>query len=146
MADDLDNKIKQIAQIFGVSDASGLKSIVEALGPKLSQSTASQNDAAQPASSGFDTPGSFSPQSAAGIAPGSNPQLNPGLQLLSKANEMIGAFNNVRDPRINMLNSVSPFLGTARQQRLGSAVQLLKILSVIGSVAPGQNRSTNTRG
>lgn len=60
--------------------------------------------------------------------------------LMTKANEMLGMFNNVKDSRITLLNSIQPFLGSQRQQRLGGAIQLLKVINIISTIAPTFNR------
>lgn len=133
MADDLDKKIKQIADMFGVSDTSGLKNIVESLAP--SDSGSNQGEHPPESDTSYSERTNYS-------APPYNNTRNINLDFLSKANEMLGMFNNVKDSRINLLYSIQPFLGTQRQQRLGGAVQLLKIIAVISSIAPPNNRNT----
>jgi hypothetical protein len=134
MADELDKKLKQIADMFGVSDTSGLKNIVESIAPQNSGSGA-ENPADQlgPSNSGSTvyTP----PQAQYG---------NTDYGILSKASEMLSMLNNVSDSRIILLNSVQPFLGPQRRQRLGGAIQLLKVINVLSTIRPTNNR--NTRG
>lgn len=131
MADDLDKKIKQIADMFGVSDTSGLKNIVENIMPSNSGSTQS-------------TPQHESNYSPNDEAPTPSPNYrNNGINmnLLNQASEMMNMFNNVSDSRITLLSSVQPFLRTQRQQRLGGAIQLLKVLTIISSISPTINRN-----
>lgn len=136
MADDLDKKLKQIADMFGVSDTKNLRNIVESISPPdphLNQaSSSSEPDASYNGNTGY--PPSSSP----------NSRSNGGIDLnfLAKANEMLGMFNNVQDSRITLLNSVQPFLGNQRQQRLSGAIQLLKVLAIINSISPTINRNT----
>ncbi|HBR02607.1 MAG TPA: hypothetical protein DD738_08350 [Ruminiclostridium sp.] len=132
MADDLDKKLKQIADMFGVSDTSGLKNIVESMVPP--DSGASRQSASPESNEAG--PGNYPP-----------PNYNRGLDmnLVSKAGEMINMFNHIQDSRITLLNSVQPFLGTQRQQRLGGAIQLLRIIAAVNSIAPSINRN-NTKG
>lgn len=131
MADDLDRKIKQIADMFGVSDTSGLRNIVDSIAPPGSGARDSTPEAE--VSGGEST--NFSP-------PPASPRANPNLDLMSKASEMMGMFNNVKDSRITLLNSVQPFLGTQRQQRLGGAIQLLKVINILSTISPNINRNT----
>ncbi len=134
MADDLDRKLKQIADMFGVSDTSGLRNIVETIAPQASSSGPSTvsppPEQTGPASS--ESPTYSSPQIQSG-------GLDYGI--LSKAGEMLNMFNNVSDSRITLLNSVQPFLGSQRQQRLGGAIQLLKVINILGSISPTFNRN-----
>ncbi len=132
MADDLDKKIKQIADMFGVSDTSGLRNIVDNIMPN-------SGTAQSP-------PPSFSNDSSSGEGGNTMPASgfrNNGINLglFNQANEMIRMLNNVSDSRITLLNSVQPFLGTQRQQRLGGAIQLLKVISIISAISPTINRN-----
>ena len=132
MADELAKKLKQIADMFGVSDTSGLKNIVESIAP---QSTGS----------GSDNPVEQSSPSYTGSTSYTSPQPQQGnidYGILSKASEMLSMFNNVSDSRINLLNSVQPFLGNQRRQRLNGAIQLLKVINVLSSIRPQINRNT----
>lgn len=133
MADDLDRKIKQIADMFGVSDTSGLKNIVEKVMPQSSGS----NQTPPPQDPGYS--GENDPPSPPPSGNLRNSMMNPNF--LRQASEMMNIFNNVSDSRITLLNSVQPFLGPQRQQRLGGAIQLLKVISIIGSIAPNINRN-----
>lgn len=132
MADDLDKKLKQIADMFGVSDTSGLKNIVESIVPPESGTSNSNFPESEPPGGGNVN---YSPPPA-GRDNSSN------LGLLAKANEMMGMFNNVKDSRITLLNSVQPFLGPQRQERLGGAIQLLKVINILSTISPTINRNT----
>ena len=133
MADELDKKLKQIADMFGVSDTSGLKNFVnnmvspESSSDKLN-STQGSNTPAEEKADYRPPPVSWDNSIEAG--------------LMSKANEIMGMLNNVRDSRITLLNSIQPFLGSQRQQRLGGAIQLLKVINIISTIAPTFNRDT----
>ncbi|MGI6123769.1 MAG: hypothetical protein ACOYIG_06170 [Acetivibrionales bacterium] len=134
MADELDKKLKQIADMFGVSDTSGLKNIVESIVPP-GQSSENENSPSSLSSSNEEK-AEYTPPPPSHR----DSSFDPGL--MSKANEMIGMFNNVKDSRITLLNSIQPFLGSQRQQRLGGAIQLLKVINIIGTIAPTFNRDT----
>ena len=148
MPDELDIKLKQIADMFGVTDTGNLRNIVESFAPGISSQLSSSPS---PAYTSEDQPGESTPvlNTAPSQARSSGGVLGNNLGdlgLLTKANEMLGMFNNVKDSRITLLNSISPFLGVARQQRLTSAVQLLKVVSIISVIAPGLNPSSRNRG
>ncbi len=133
MADDLDKRIKQIADMFGVSDTKSLKNIVENLSasqepPPDSQDSQQEQSTFQNSRSDYYSPASYNSG-------------NNAADFLSKAGEMINMFNNFDDSRVRLLHSVQPFLRPQRQQRLGSAVQLLKIVSIISNLSPN-NRNT----
>lgn len=134
MADDLDKKLKQIADMFGVSDTSGLRNIVETIAPQTSGSGSSTESPPEQTGPAYRESTTYSPP----------PVQSGGLDygILSKAGEMLNLFNNVSDSRITLLNSVQPFLGSQRQQRLGGAIQLLKVISILGSISPTINRNT----
>jgi hypothetical protein len=132
MADDLDKKIKQIADMFGVSDTSGLKNIVENIMPSgASQEPPSTSSSSDSSSGDYDN-----------AIPASNFR-NNGINagILNQAQEMMRMLNNVTDSRITLLNSVQPFLGPQRQQRLGGAIQLLKVINIISAISPTINRN-----
>lgn len=133
MADELDKKLKQIADMFGVSDTSGLKNIVESIVPPESSSgkVNSSSDINTPTEENTD----YAPPSSS-----RNSGFDAGL--MAKAGEMMGMFNNVKDSRITLLNSIQPFLGSQRQNRLGGAIQLLKVINIISTIAPTFNRDT----
>lgn len=120
MADDLDKAIKQIAQMFGASQGASNPgdSFQEGTGPDRTG------------------PG---PQMAQAMS--SNP-IRDNLGILSKAREMIDSLNYVSDSRINLLNSIHPFLSPARQASCASCIQLLKIVAVISAITPGNQSGT----
>ncbi len=134
MADELDRKLKQIADMFGVSDTSGLKNIVQSIVPPESSSEKNNNSA------GLNTSDDEKVNYSQPTTSARNNGFDPGL--MAKANEMIGMFNNVKDSRITLLNSIQPFLGSQRQERLGGAIQLLKVINIISTIAPTFNRDT----
>ncbi|SHI48636.1 hypothetical protein [Thermoclostridium caenicola] len=118
MADDLDKAIRQIAQMFGATQgASGS-------GDEFSESTGSE-------------------QSSSPVAQTFNASaMRDNLGILSKAREMIESLNQVSDSRINLLNSIQPFLSPARQSSCASCIQLLKIVAIINAIAPGNQPGT----
>lgn len=160
MADDLDKKLKQIAEMFGVSDTEGLKNIVDNIMPQQSGmdkknlvngSSAKANANSAPSSpSGYETEihqdfgNESSPEHDYDTKTNYNANRDYGsnLEVMSKAGEMMSMFNNIKDSRITLLNSVQPFLGPQRQQRIGGAIQLLKVINVLSSISPTINRTT----
>jgi hypothetical protein len=135
MAEDLDKKIRQIADMFGVTDTNGIKNIVENFVPPDSGSShAGPASEINVSSDGNSNNAGSSSQ---------NNRSNPiDFGLLTKAGEMLSMLNSVQDSRFLLLNSVQPFLGPQRQQRLNGAVQLLKIVAAISTIAPAINRNT----
>lgn len=166
MADDLDNKLKQIADMFGVSDTEGLKNIVNNIMPKQSNTnnTASPmskhaandhienkpdatmqtdvNEELINASSGYQNSDNNSRTNSNYGTASYNTNHNSNADVMAKASEVMSMFSNVRDSRITLLNSVQPFLGAQRQQRLGGAIQLLKVINVISTISPTINGTT----
>jgi hypothetical protein len=129
MADSMDQKIKQIADMFGVTDTENLKNLVNTLSGNDSESG---NKDKEPES----VP-AYNENINYSSAP---PARNTGsLDFMSKASEVIGMYNNYTDSRINLLYSVEPFLNNQRKQRLGSAIQLLKVISVLNTIIPPKN-------
>lgn len=133
MADDLDRKLKQIADMFGVSDTSGLRNIVETISPQASGSGSGTENPTEQTSSSSSERAYSPPPVQSGV---------PDYGILAKAGEMLSMFNNVSDSRITLLNSVQPFLGSQRRQRLGGAIQLLRVINVLSSISPTINRNT----
>lgn len=115
MADDLDKAIRQIAQMFGASQSS-------------SDPADDIPESAEPRQTG----------SGSSLMQNYNTEvMRDNLGILSKAREMIDSFNHVSDSRINLLNSIQPFLSPARQSSCASCIQLLKIVAVISAITPG---------
>lgn len=133
MADELDKKLKQIADMFGVSDTSGLKNIVENIVPP--QPSSDKSDSSPNSNIPVEDKTDYRP-------PPISRESGLDASLMTKANEMIGMLNNVKDSRIALLNSIQPFLGSQRQQRLGGAIQLLKVINIISTIAPTFNHDT----
>lgn len=138
MADDLDRKIKQIADMFGVSDTKSLRNIVDNISSNSAPSNERDSSEANASDEEENAVPTFSPYSQS-----SGRGRNNTLDILSKANEMLNMFNNISDSRIALLHSVQPFLRPERKQRLDNAVQLLKIISVISALTNNRN---NTKG
>lgn len=115
MADDLDKAIKQIAQMFGNT-----------------RGASNPTDGAEE-SSAPDQLDSV-PQRVQGFDAGA---MRDNLGILSKAQEMIESLNHVSDSRINLLNSIHPFLSPKRRSSCASCIQLLKIVAVINAITPG---------
>jgi hypothetical protein len=120
MADDLDKAIKSIAQMLGMSS--------------------NQAGAQQGAGSG-----SSLPNVDTSIQPMSSSPARDNVSVLAKARDMLDAFNYVSDSRINLLNSIHPFLSPARQASCSSCVQLLKIVAVLSSFSQG-NKDSGPKG
>ena len=141
MADELDKKIKQIADMFGVSDTNSLKNIVENIAQPDS-GTASNTSTSANASTAAPSESNASGMESNSASYPNNRSSSADLGMLSKMTEMVNMLNNIQDSRITLLNSVQPFLGNQRQQRLGGAIQLLRIIAAVNSIAPAINHNT----
>lgn len=119
MADDLDKAIKQIAQMFGASQG-GSSSGGESQESEMPDQTGTGSQLVQ----------TFNANA-----------MRDNLGILTKAREMLETFDHVSDSRINLLNSIQPFLSPARRSSCASCIQLLKIVAVINAITPG-NQST----
>lgn len=129
MADDFDQKLRQIAQMFGMGGG-------QASSPSPNEESSAES---QSVTAPQNTSGPFG-----GFNPGSSytPPGSFDLQALSKARDILDSFNNVSDHRITLLNSIHPFLSPLRQQRCASCIQILKIISVVGAFSKGRNPPT----
>lgn len=121
--------------MFGVSDTKNLKNIVENFAATKepvqdNPGSSKEYNEFQRSNTNYYSPPSFNPSTGNNVA-----------EFLTKANEMVSMFNNFHDSRVALLNSVQPFLKPQRQQRLNSAVQLLKIISIVSGLAQNNHNA-----
>lgn len=59
---------------------------------------------------------------------------------ISKMQNLLNQFNNIEDSRINLLNSIQPFLNPVRRERCATCLNILKIACIIRNVSNNGGR------
>lgn len=115
MSDDLDKTIKQALDML--SKPENLKGMLDLLGNSMGSqvSSQSQGDTSSEKNDGSPSIG----------------DLGNSVELLRKAQEVMGALNSSKDPRVNLLTAVTPFLNSRRQRAVSDCVQFLRISQVL---------------
>ena len=126
MSDDLDKTIKQALDML--SKPENLKGILDLLGNSMGSQGSSQSQS--------DT---SSKRNDASPPIG---DLGNSVELLRKAQEVMGALNSRKDPRVNLLTAVTPFLNSRRQRAVSDCVQFLRISQVLPILLNNGNSKT----
>jgi hypothetical protein len=117
MSDDLNNKIKQIAEILGQDNnmQDNLKGLLGLLGssgnkeeipPKTNDTVIKKEEKA------------------------ARSELEDNLDLVRKMKKVADKLNSKNDPRVNLLTAIRPFLNLTRQKRLNNCIKLLQMSSL----------------
>lgn len=116
MSDDLNKKIKQIADILGQDsmpdNLKGLLSLLgssgnkEELSPRADETIPVKEEKA------------------------SRSELEENLELVRKMKKVMDKLNTKNDPRVNLLSAIRPFLNNTRQKRLNDCIKLLQVTSL----------------
>jgi len=112
MSDELDKKIKQIADMLGQD---GVPDSLKGLLGILSGS----NDKAEPL-----------PKSSDSNTVREGPEksdLDENLEMMRRMKWILDRVRSNNDPRINLLSSIKPFLNNRRQKRVGNCIKFLQM-------------------
>ena len=118
MSEDLNKKIKQLADLLGQEDMQdNLKGLLSML-----------------ASKGTDTDADSSSKTSNSREPVESKEektvrsdMEDNIDMLRKAKVMMDRLNNVNDPRINLLMAIKPFLNSRRQQKLSGCLNIIRM-------------------
>lgn len=123
MSDDLNNKIKQIADLLGQDNMpDNVKGLISLLANSASGESSSPKEVSK--SSGENTKNSDD------IRQASN-DLAQNMDMIRKATSLMSRMNSVSDPRINLLQAIKPFLNNRRQTKLNNCVNILRMSSLV---------------
>lgn len=113
MSDDLNNKIKQIADLLGQGDMpDNLKGLLSLLGASGGKEEVRQKPS---------EPVPLKEDRAV------KSDLEENLDLVRKMKNVMDKLNTRNDPRINLLTAIRPFLNNSRQKRLGNCIKILQV-------------------
>lgn len=116
MSDDLNNKIKQIADILSQENMpDNLKGLLSLLGSSGSKEDISPKSNETPPTKEVKATRS---------------ELEENLELVSKMKRVMDRLNTKSDPRVNLLTAIKPFLNNTRQKRLNDCIKLLQVTSL----------------
>lgn len=113
MSDDLNNKIKQIADILGQENIpDNVKGLLSALGNQVSNNT-------EPDTSKSDE----------NVQTRRN-ETDESLDMVRKVKYVMDRLNSNTNPRINLLKAIRPFLNQSRQKKVHNCIKFLHLSSL----------------
>lgn len=116
MSDDLNKKIKQIADILGQDNMQdNLKGLLNLLG-----SSSNKEEIPQKANDALPNKEEKSGRS----------ELEENIDLMRKMKKVVDKLNTKNDPRVNLLSAIRPFLNISRQKKLNNCIKLLQMSSL----------------
>ena len=59
--------------------------------------------------------------------------------LLSKAGALLGGFNSVETEKVNLLNSLKPYMSTEKSGRVEGAIRMMRILKMVRALGINVN-------
>ncbi len=59
--------------------------------------------------------------------------------LLSKAGELLGGFNSVETEKVNLLNSLKPYMSSEKSGRVDGAIRMMRILKMVRALGINVN-------
>lgn len=113
MSDELNNKIKQLADMLGQDsmpdNIKGLLSLLASSAPK-EEASPRQNEIP------------FKREDTQ-----TKPEADENLEMVRKLKSMMDRVNPSSDPRLNLITAIKPFLNSKRQQKLSNCMMLLQM-------------------
>lgn len=120
MSDDVSDKIKQIADMFGQNSNTNIPDNVKGLLSMLM----SNNSSKEEDSSEEPTQKSRANENA------NNDNPDDFADMARKMKKAVGMLNTGSDPRVNLLNAIRPYLNKNRQRKLQTCIKLMRIGSL----------------
>jgi len=117
MSEDIDKKIKQIADILGQDSVpDNIKGLLSVLASSMG-------------GSGESSPKSSEPAPTQGSSTNRN-DLEENIEMMRKVKKVMDRINNTSDPRISLLTSLKPFMSNSRQKKISNCINLLRMSSL----------------
>lgn len=116
MSDDLNKKIKQIADALNQEDMpENLKELISLFANSMGSSEKSSEE-----NQADDTHKIRSEKN----------ELEENVDMIRKIKKVMGKINSSSDPRISLLTALKPFVGSKRQAKINNCINLLRISSL----------------
>lgn len=125
MNENIDNSIKQALEVLSKPD--NLKNILDMLGNPSQPSSSNESEYSK----------NFEPGQApdnARLSENSNfnkEGMDINMDLMRKAQDVMRVLDSSKDPRINLLTAITPFMKKSRQQAVNDCVQFLRFSKVL---------------
>jgi hypothetical protein len=117
MSDDLNKKIKQIAEALNQEDMpENLKGLISLFANSMESSEKSSPEEKQT----DDTHKIRSEKS----------ELEENIDMIRKIKKVMDKINSSSDPRVSLLTALKPFMGSKRQAKISNCINLLRISSL----------------
>ncbi|ACL74742.1 hypothetical protein [Ruminiclostridium cellulolyticum] len=132
MSDDMGDKIKQIAEMLGQDSNSGIPDNVKGL---LNMFMSANNSKDETSSDDNSSEKSNPPEET------SRADTDDLADMARKMKKAMNMLNTAKDPRVNLLNAVKPYLNDNRQKKLQKCMKIIKIGSLTKMLDESEGRS-----
>lgn len=127
MGEDLSKKLESLAELLNKDGASEnianiLSSLLSSVGASDSNNSSSSN------TSTSKNTGHSNDSSSSAHSKSQNTQDT--FEMIRKVSKLIDKTLPVNDPRINLLNSLKPFVSSKRQQKINNCINILRMSSI----------------
>lgn len=128
MSDDINNTIKQLADMLGAENMpENLSGILSMLSSSMSKDTPKNTPKPEP------TPeeNTYKEKVSNPVKDSVNPKdLMDNMEMVRKVKTIMDGLHTANDPRINLLTAISPFLNNSRQKKIGNCIKLFQMSRV----------------
>ncbi|NLI58365.1 MAG: hypothetical protein GX387_07580 [Clostridium sp.] len=71
-------------------------------------------------------------------------EIGENLELLQRVKEAVGVLNSKKDPRINLLKAITPFMNKKRKKAVNDCIQLLRVSQLLPTILNINNLNKST--
>jgi hypothetical protein len=130
MSDDMDKKIKQIAEMLGQNQNVNIPDNVKGMLNMLMSSNGSKSDEPQSGEHHSSEDSTSSRHHSSGEDKKDMNDMGDAADLTRKMKKAMDMINTSSDPRMNLLNALRPYLNHERQKKLQKAVKFMRLGSL----------------
>jgi hypothetical protein len=138
MSDDMSDKIKQIAEMFGQNSNTNIPDNVKGL---LNMFMSSGNSSSGGDSKEEDSSDNSSSEKTDTREEPSRTDTDDLADMTRKMKKAMSMLNTANDPRVNLLNAIKPYLNNNRQRKLQTCMKIIKIGSITKLLDESEGRS-----
>ncbi len=131
MSDELDNKIKQISEIFGQQgNEENIKKVLQMLSSASNTEESRESNSNSQNSNSQSSNHQNSNHQMFDNSSGSRQNIDNNLEMVRKAKTILDTVNSSKDSRVNLLNAIMPFLNNTRRDKCNKCINLLRMSSM----------------
>lgn len=127
MSEDLNKKIKQIADALGQENIpDNVKGLLSLFANSISDEKSSSKEDNSSSDEGKE----------------SKNELAENVDMIRKVTDVMSKLNSINDPRINLLQAIKPFLNNRRQSKLNNCVNILRMSSLVKLIEENEKKGS----